>query len=140
MASDQTRQLVTKLLFIIALAVACAAGVWKLPINRGLDLEGGTELLYAVRPTGIEGMQPDLVSKTIAVVQRRIDPQGVLDADIRPRGGQHEPHGAQQARFHAAPGRGNQPQETGGSRLVPGQVAPGKPGLPAAPLVAGKHR
>jgi len=83
MANELRRQLTWKVLFIVALAAGSVAALWKLGIHQGMDLKGGTELLYAIRSA-----DPEVTRNTIEVVRRRIDPtgKGVLGAEVLQRG------------------------------------------------------
>ena len=85
MASETTRQLTWKALFIAALAVGSVVSLAVRGLNQGLDLKGGTELLFSVSARGAGAQDADLTRQTIEVVRRRADPtgKGVLGLDIR---------------------------------------------------------
>ena len=54
-------------------------------IKLGLDLKGGSELLYEVRVNKNED-RPGLTKEIIAVLQKRIDPKGILEYRIQEQG------------------------------------------------------
>ena len=54
-------------------------------IKLGLDLRGGSELLYKIKAE--EGqMHPGLTDEIIALLEKRIDPQGVLEYRLQQQG------------------------------------------------------
>ncbi|MDR4498146.1 MAG: protein translocase subunit SecD [Candidatus Scalindua sp.] len=54
-------------------------------IKLGLDLKGGSELLYKIN--GAEGdYQPGLTNEIISVLEKRIDPQGILEYRLQQQG------------------------------------------------------
>ncbi len=54
-------------------------------IKLGLDLKGGSELLYAVRVNKKEN-RPGLTKEIIEVLKKRIDPKGILEYRIQEQG------------------------------------------------------
>ena len=80
---------------------------WVTRIPLGLDLKGGSELLYKIRTSEMSAAdRKDIVPRTIEVIRRRVDPDGRMELDIRPRG---------EDRFYIQlPGMG--PEESAGSR------------------------
>ncbi|MGR3176626.1 MAG: protein translocase subunit SecD [Candidatus Anammoxibacter sp.] len=54
-------------------------------IKLGLDLKGGSELLYGVRVNKNED-RPGITKEIIAVLQKRIDPNGILEYRIQEQG------------------------------------------------------
>jgi protein-export membrane protein SecD/preprotein translocase SecF subunit len=60
---------------------------WVTRIPLGLDLKGGSELLYKIRTAEMSAAdRKDIVARTIEVIRRRVDPDGRMELDIRPRG------------------------------------------------------
>ncbi len=60
---------------------------WVVHIPLGLDLKGGSELLYKIRTSEMSTAdRKDVVQRTIEVIRRRVDPDGRMELDIRPRG------------------------------------------------------
>ncbi|MBN1507754.1 MAG: protein translocase subunit SecD [Sedimentisphaerales bacterium] len=83
------KNLVPKSLFIVLLI---AAAIWTLyppsqTLKPGIDLAGGTSLIYAIDTQGLgaEG-QRDLAQKMITVLRRRIDPANIQNLVWRPQG------------------------------------------------------
>jgi len=59
---------------------------WVTRIPLGLDLKGGSELLYKIRTAEMSAAdRKDIVARTIEVIRRRVDPDGRMELDIRPR-------------------------------------------------------
>lgn len=83
--SDRRRN-VFILLFVALLA---AASVWVLvskPTQKGLDLQGGVQLVYQVSPTRGEPLTDDSIQRTIDVMQDRVNRYGVGEAEIQRSG------------------------------------------------------
>ncbi len=87
MARDAVTRIYVKAVVVLALAVIAAVCIWQKTILLGLDLRGGTELLYRIRDEDLsEAEKRNVTQRTIDVIRRRIDPEGRLEVDIRPRG------------------------------------------------------
>ncbi len=102
MNSDKLPRLYLRLILVLALIVASglilwqnarppsgspAGTAWHSPIPEGLDLRGGTELRYRIRTERLsEADKKDVVERTIGVIEKRIDPEGRLEIDVRPAG------------------------------------------------------
>ncbi len=73
---------------LLAVGLYCAIKPKK---YLGIDLQGGAELRYEVDASALpKGISPDQAAKqTLAVIQRRVDPDGTLQAEFRtlPGGG-----------------------------------------------------
>ncbi|WP_210493402.1 protein translocase subunit SecD [Patulibacter sp. SYSU D01012] len=83
--SDRRRN-VFILLFV---ALLVAASVWVLvskPTQKGLDLQGGVQLVYQVSPTRGEPLTDDSIQRTIDVMQDRVNRYGVGEAEIQRSG------------------------------------------------------
>ena len=84
------KNLVPKIVLIIILVVVAA---WTLyPPNKtlkpGIDLAGGTSLIYEIDTQGLEASEKkDLSQKMITVLRRRIDPANIQNLVWRPQGG-----------------------------------------------------
>ena len=84
------KNLVPKIVLIILLVVVAA---WTLyPPNKtlkpGIDLAGGTSLIYEIDTHGLEASEKkDLSQKMITVLRRRIDPANIQNLVWRPQGG-----------------------------------------------------
>ncbi len=83
-----TNQLWKKVLIVVVVVIAVLA-LFPLDekIKPGLDLAGGTGLIYGI---DTEGMEPDEIkgisSRMVPILMRRIDPTGVTNIVIRPQG------------------------------------------------------
>jgi SecD/SecF fusion protein len=83
------KNLTPKIVFIIVLV---ALAVWTLyPPNKtlmpGIDLAGGTSLIYEIDSYGLEGTEKrDLAQRMITVLRRRIDPANIQNLIWRPQG------------------------------------------------------
>jgi SecD/SecF fusion protein len=90
MGSELESKAGAKLTVVLALAVVMGlmvVGTWQLwtkGIRRGLDLKGGTELLYGIRAEEAPySERATLTDRTIEVIRRRVDPNGTMELDIR---------------------------------------------------------
>ncbi len=74
---------------VIVLVVAAGLAIYP-PQNRlkgGIDLVGGTSLLYEIDTTGMRsGETRDLAHRVMSILQRRVDPNGQLNLVWRPIG------------------------------------------------------
>ena len=61
---------------------------YKTPIPLGLDLRGGSELQYRIRTETVQDVDKseNLAQRVIDTIRRRVDPDGRMELDIRPRG------------------------------------------------------
>jgi SecD/SecF fusion protein len=77
------------LLGVIVLAIFAALNVWppSEKLKPGLDLAGGTSLIYDIDTTGLSGPETDnLAQKLIPILMKRIDPGNVQNIIMRPQG------------------------------------------------------
>jgi len=83
------KNLVPKAVLIIVLV---AAAIWTLyppnkTLKRGIDLAGGTSLIYAIDTEGLTtAEQTDLAQRMITTLRRRIDPANIQNLIWRPQG------------------------------------------------------
>jgi len=83
------KNLVPKTVLIVVLI---AAAIWTLfppsqTLKRGIDLAGGTSLIYAIDTEGLSAEeQTDLAQRMITVLRRRIDPANIQNLIWRPQG------------------------------------------------------
>ncbi|HEX5894240.1 MAG TPA: hypothetical protein VFY33_05380, partial [Solirubrobacterales bacterium] len=69
--------------FVAALVVACLIAIATKPTVLGLDLEGGTELIYQGRPTPQNpDIQSDDIDRAIEIIRKRTDALGVAEPEI----------------------------------------------------------
>lgn len=83
------KSLLWKSVLIIVLAVVA---IWTLyppdkTLKPGIDLAGGTSLIYEIDTQGLEGAEKkDLAQRMITVLRRRIDPANIQNLVWRPQG------------------------------------------------------
>ena len=68
---------------VVALAIAACAAVAVKGFTLGLDLRGGLEVVLKARPTNGNSISADTLNSAADVMRRRIDPQGILQPEIR---------------------------------------------------------
>lgn len=75
------------LLFVAGLAIASLAIVMNKPARLGLDLKGGVELTLQARGTATQPVvDQESLDRTIDILRKRVDPQGVLEPEIQRSG------------------------------------------------------
>ena len=85
--SDRQRNLFV-LLLVAGLLIASAVVLASKPTKLGLDLQGGVELVYEVKPrAGQPDPPPDTIQRTIDVMRERVDNLGVAEPEIQQAGG-----------------------------------------------------
>jgi len=84
------KDLLWKISLIVALVVLA---IWTLnppkfdKLKPGIDLAGGTSLMYEINTQGLESHEiSDLAQRMITVLRRRIDPAGIQNIIWRPQG------------------------------------------------------
>src|SRR3989344_647632 len=79
---------INQLRFLALLATLGASiyVIWQLPINLGLDLQGGTRLVLEGRETEKIKVSDDAMSGVVAVIRNRIDALGVTEPTIQRKG------------------------------------------------------
>lgn len=81
-----SRQLVWRVLLVLAvLAGSAALGVSR-PIRLGLDLRGGTQIVFETGGGPEETVADDTVSRTLEVLRRRVDQLGVTEPSLQRSG------------------------------------------------------
>jgi SecD/SecF fusion protein len=83
------RNLVPKFVLIFALVAIAIAALYppSKTLKPGIDLAGGTSLIYAINTEGLTADQEkDLAQKMITVLRRRIDPANIQSLVWRPLG------------------------------------------------------
>ena len=77
---------------IVLIIVLAALAFWTLyppskTLRRGIDLDGGTSLIYEIDTQGLEPHEKkDLAQNMITVLRRRIDPANIQNLIWRPQG------------------------------------------------------
>jgi SecD/SecF fusion protein len=71
------------LLFVAGLMLASVATILSQPTRQGLDLRGGTELVYQGRPTPQQPeVTPEDIDRSIEIIRQRTDRLGVAEPEI----------------------------------------------------------
>ncbi len=84
-----SRNLLPKFILILVLVVLAALALYppSRTLKPGIDLAGGTSLIYAINTEGLTAdQQRDLAQKMIQVLRRRIDPANIQNLVWRPLG------------------------------------------------------
>jgi SecD/SecF fusion protein len=84
-----SRNLMPKILLILVLVAVAVATLYppSKKLKPGIDLAGGTSLIYAINTEGLSGAeQKDLAQRMITVLRRRIDPANIQNLVWRPLG------------------------------------------------------
>jgi SecD/SecF fusion protein len=83
--TDRRRNILI-LLFVVGLIFASIAVVLTKPTKLGLDLKGGTALVFQAKPTKQSQVTPEAVTRTIEIMRDRIDRFGVAEPEIQRTG------------------------------------------------------
>ncbi|MDP8967633.1 MAG: protein translocase subunit SecD, partial [Actinomycetota bacterium] len=83
--SDRQRNLFV-LLLVAGLLIASVVVVSSKETKLGLDLQGGVELVYEVKPRAGQQATPDAIQRTIDVMRERVDQLGVAEPEIQQAG------------------------------------------------------
>jgi len=75
-----------RILFILAIIGLSVSVLMQLPINLGLDLQGGTRLVLQGQPTEKIPISDDAMAGAAAVIRNRIDALGVTEPLIQRKG------------------------------------------------------
>ena len=59
----------------------------KLNLKPGIDMAGGTKLVYEIKAPADEAMPGDLAEQVMSALKKRVDPDGVRNLVWRPQGG-----------------------------------------------------
>src|SRR5919201_5357713 len=71
------------LLFVVGLTAVSALVIASKPTVLGLDLRGGTQLVYQARPTPqTPQVTPDAIDRAIEIIRKRTDTLGVSEPEI----------------------------------------------------------
>ena len=80
---SETRRNLSIMGLVVALVIAAGAAVAVKGFTLGLDLRGGLEVVLKARPTTGNTISADTLNSAADVMRRRIDPQGILQPEIR---------------------------------------------------------
>lgn len=84
-----SRNLVPKIILILILVAAAVLSLFppSKTLKPGIDLAGGTSLIYAIDTQGLSSTEEkDLAQRMITVLRRRIDPSNIQNLVWRPQG------------------------------------------------------
>ncbi|MEN6424197.1 MAG: protein translocase subunit SecD [Phycisphaerales bacterium] len=84
-----SRNLVPKIILILILVAAAILSLYppSKTLKPGIDLAGGTSLIYAIDTQGLSSSEEkDLAQRMITVLRRRIDPSNIQNLVWRPQG------------------------------------------------------
>jgi SecD/SecF fusion protein len=70
------------LLFVVGLAIASVLVIFSQPTKLGLDLRGGTSLVYEGEPTPQSEVNSESIDRAIEIIRQRIDTLGVSEPEI----------------------------------------------------------
>ncbi|HEX9966956.1 MAG TPA: hypothetical protein VGB06_03315, partial [Solirubrobacterales bacterium] len=71
------------LVFVLALLIVSGLIVAKKETRLGLDLSGGTELIYQGTPTGkVSEVSSDDIERSIGIIRERVDELGVAEPEV----------------------------------------------------------
>ncbi|HUT30509.1 MAG TPA: protein translocase subunit SecD [Sedimentisphaerales bacterium] len=83
------KNLTARIVVVVVLLLAAAFTVWppKKTLKPGIDLAGGTSLIYEIDAEGLNASEKkDLSGRMITVLRRRIDPANIQNLIWRPQG------------------------------------------------------
>ncbi|MCP4453856.1 MAG: hypothetical protein GY809_20535, partial [Planctomycetes bacterium] len=84
------KNLLSKIALIVVLVVLAILTLNPPKFDKlkpGIDLAGGTSLMYEINTQGLESSEiPDLAQRMITVIRRRVDPAGIQNLLWRPQG------------------------------------------------------
>jgi SecD/SecF fusion protein len=83
--SERRRNLFV-LLLVLGLLIASAVVLVSKPTKKGLDLQGGVELVYQAKPTKQTPVTADALQRSIDVMRERVDQLGVAEPELQRSG------------------------------------------------------
>ena len=77
-------------IFVLLVVVALIGGSLYVALSKetklGLDLQGGSQLVYQAEPTAQQALDPDAMQRSIDLMQERVNAFGVSEAEINQAG------------------------------------------------------
>jgi SecD/SecF fusion protein len=70
------------LLFVVGMTVASVVVIFSQPTKLGLDLRGGTSLVYQGQPTPQAEVDSESIDRAIEIIRQRVDTLGVSEPEI----------------------------------------------------------
>ena len=74
------------LLLVLGLLIASAVVITQKPTKKGLDLQGGVELVYQAQATKQQPVTEDALARAIDVMRDRVDQLGVAEPELQRSG------------------------------------------------------
>jgi SecD/SecF fusion protein len=74
------------LMLVLGLLIASAVVISQKPTKKGLDLQGGVELVYQAQPTKQQPVTSDALQRAIDVMRDRVDQLGVAEPELQRSG------------------------------------------------------
>src|SRR5437879_2246756 len=74
------------LLLVAGLLVGSVVAIVAKKTRLGLDLKGGTSLVYQAKPTRQSKVTGDAISRSIDIMRKRVDTLGVAEPEIQRTG------------------------------------------------------
>ncbi len=88
--TDRRRNLIVLalvgLLLVLSLAVIIPGSPLSKKTRQGLDLKGGTSLVYQAKPTKFSKVTSDSIQRTMDIMRERVDSLGVAEPEIQRSG------------------------------------------------------
>jgi SecD/SecF fusion protein len=80
------RSSVWKLVAVLATLIAAAACLWLMPMQLGLDLQGGVHVVMQARPTDDTPVTRDVMERALTVIERRVNALGISESIVQIQG------------------------------------------------------
>lgn len=71
---------------VVLILAAGVAGALLRPVQLGLDLRGGTQIVLEAQPTEATDLEDDVLDRTLEVLRRRVDVLGVAEPTLQRSG------------------------------------------------------
>ncbi|HEV7772491.1 MAG TPA: hypothetical protein VGO48_04260, partial [Conexibacter sp.] len=88
--TDRRRNLIVLalvgVLLVLSLAVIIPGSPLSKKTRQGLDLKGGTSLVYQAKPTKFSKVTSDSIQRTMDIMRERVDSLGVAEPEIQRSG------------------------------------------------------
>ena len=69
-----------------ATLIAAAACLWLMPMQLGLDLQGGVHVVMQARPTDDTPVTRDVMERALTVIERRVNALGISEPIVQIQG------------------------------------------------------
>lgn len=75
-----------QILTIILIVAAAAVTIWKVPLNYGLDIKGGSHIVLEAQPTKGVKIDAETMDKAKSVIERRVNGLGISEPVVQRQG------------------------------------------------------